>query len=304
MARGIDHVVLAVPELEAARDGFARMGFTPTPPARHPFGTGNVLIQLDRCFVELLAMLEPDRIPEPAPGRFSFAAFARDFLRTQEGLCGLVLESRDARQDAEEFKALGLHGYEPVFFERLAGQPDGTQARVAFTLAFASDPRVADICFFTCQQHAPENFWKPDYQHHGNTAETVLGVVLTAPDPAELLPFLSGFSGVREPRAIDGGAALATPRGVIEVLTPAAVRARYGDAAPDSADTPRMVGLRFGVADVEAARNTLHNGAVVYRETPHGLLVPSTAGWGAMLTFEAAGGRNGTVENVSSGARR
>ena len=303
MARGIDHVVLAVPELEAARDGFARMGFTLTPPAQHPFGTGNVLIQLDRCFIELLAVLEPDHIPEPAPGRFSFAGFARDFLQEKEGLCGLVLESRDARRDAEEFEALGLHGYEPVHFERLAGQPDGTQARVAFTLAFASDPRIPDICFFACQQHAPENFWKPEYRRHANTAETVLGVVIAASDPAELRSFLSGFSGVPEARNLDGGFALATPRGTIEVLTPATVRARYGDAAPDGGEAPRMIGLRFGVADLEAAGAALRNGAAACRETAYGLVVPSAAGWGAMLTFEPGEGHDGAIESARNGAR-
>lgn len=34
--RGIDHLVLCVRDLEAARRRYADLGFTTTPPARHP----------------------------------------------------------------------------------------------------------------------------------------------------------------------------------------------------------------------------------------------------------------------------
>ena len=37
--RGIDHVVIAVNEIENARITFEKMGFKVTPKALHPFGT-------------------------------------------------------------------------------------------------------------------------------------------------------------------------------------------------------------------------------------------------------------------------
>ncbi len=45
--RPIDHLVLAVRDLDAARATYGRLGFTLTPVARHPFGTANSLIQLN-----------------------------------------------------------------------------------------------------------------------------------------------------------------------------------------------------------------------------------------------------------------
>ncbi|MFW6077427.1 MAG: VOC family protein, partial [Hyphomicrobiales bacterium] len=71
--RGIDHLVLAVADLEAARRRYGELGFTLAPPGRHPFGTANSVIQLDGVFLELLSVAEPAEIPPHEDGRFSFA---------------------------------------------------------------------------------------------------------------------------------------------------------------------------------------------------------------------------------------
>jgi len=80
--RGIDHLVIAVRDLEVARQRYAAMGFTLTPVAEHPWGTINSLVQLQGNFLELLAVGNGDNIQEPGPGEFSFGAFNRNFLRT------------------------------------------------------------------------------------------------------------------------------------------------------------------------------------------------------------------------------
>ena len=58
MPRGIDHLVIAVRDLDAARATYQRLGFTLTPEARHPFGTKNALVQLNGAFLELVAMAD------------------------------------------------------------------------------------------------------------------------------------------------------------------------------------------------------------------------------------------------------
>ncbi|MEK7245865.1 MAG: VOC family protein, partial [Pseudomonadota bacterium] len=95
--RGIDHLVLAVRDLEAARDFHARLGFTLTPRARHPFGTDNSLIQFQGSFLELLTVARPADIPSHGPDNFSFAAYNLDFLAQRQGFSMLVFESTDAR---------------------------------------------------------------------------------------------------------------------------------------------------------------------------------------------------------------
>jgi catechol 2,3-dioxygenase-like lactoylglutathione lyase family enzyme len=226
--RGIDHLVLAVADLEAARQRYGDLGFTLTPPGRHPFGTANSLVQLDGAFLELLSIAEPAAIPPHAPGRFSFAAFNRDYLDAGDGFSMLVLDSRDARADAEAFRRAGLVTYEPFDFSRTAELPSGEEAKVGFSLAFTGHPDIDSAAFFTCQQHAPEHFWRPEYQNHENTAHTVQEVCLVADRPLQFAEFLQAFAGSDEVAASDSAVEVATARGHLIVLTGDAFAERYG----------------------------------------------------------------------------
>src|SRR3954452_6180260 len=114
MPRTLDHVVLCVSGLEQARKSYRALGFSLTPPATHPFGTRNSLVQLPgRNFLELLALDENGAIPpHEHPHRFSFGAHNRGFLRRRgEGMSMLALAGSDARADVEEFGSSGLVTY-------------------------------------------------------------------------------------------------------------------------------------------------------------------------------------------------
>src|SRR5687768_8279826 len=115
---GIDHLVLAVRDLDRASALYERLGFTLTPRGEHPWGTANRLVQFDGCFLELLAVSALEKIAAAEPGAFSFGAFNRDFLSRREGLSMLVLDSRDARQDRERFRVAGLETYATFDFGR------------------------------------------------------------------------------------------------------------------------------------------------------------------------------------------
>lgn len=259
--KGIDHLVLCGRDLGAMRDSYAALGFTLTPEARHPFGTGNSLIQLEGCFLELLSVLEPEKITQAGSGRFSFAAFNRDFLARGEGMSMLVLDSSDARADVAAFRAAGLRSYEPFDFERKARLPDGEEVTVAFSLAFATDPALPNIAFFTCQQHAPEHFWKPQYQRHANRALTILDVSLVAERPEKHAAFLSAFAGVRA-EAVAGGITLRTARGNISCITPAAFAKSFG-RVPDIGQGPHFGGFTIGVRRIARLEEAI--GSSAYR---------------------------------------
>ena len=241
--RGIDHVVLATRDLEATRAAWQGLGFTLTPRAQHPFGTDNALIQLHGNFVELLTVARDEQIPPHAPGRFSFGAFNRDFLAGREGFSMLVFDSADAEADRRAFAAAGLRGFERFDFSRQAKLPDGASATVAFSLAFATDPRMPETAFFACQQHAPHYFWKPDYQRHANGAWRIAEVVMAAENPGDLADFFEKLQGRSTVTRDGAGLRVATTRGAIAIETPAALARRYGRDIP--APTPRFVGLKI-----------------------------------------------------------
>ncbi|HET7714428.1 MAG TPA: VOC family protein, partial [Bauldia sp.] len=157
--RPIDHVVVAVRDLELARTAYARLGFTVTPVARHPFGTANALVQLGRAYIELVAVVDESAIPAPVEGVYSFGAFIRDYLAKREGIAMLALNSRDAEADRADFAARDLPVYAPVHFKRLARNPKGEDLEVAFSVAFTSDARMPDAGFLACQHHNPGRLW-------------------------------------------------------------------------------------------------------------------------------------------------
>lgn len=286
-ARGIDHVVWAVRDLDRTAEHIERLGFTLTPRARHPWGTVNRLVQLDGAFLELLSIGEGAEPARAEPGIFSFGAFNRDFLETGEGGSMLALESSDPEADRTAFAAAGLPTYAPFSFERTARSADGTERKVAFDLTFTTDAAASNLGFFTSRHRYPENFWSSAYQAHANTARAVATVVFVMADPADHHVFFSAFTGRREMRASSLGIELATPRGQIQLLTPVAYRSLYGDRAADSlADLPSLAAVRISVADRTALRRILEDGGVAFDDTAAGLVVAGGSNFGLTLAFD------------------
>jgi hypothetical protein len=287
--RGIDHLVLAVRDLESARRTYMRLGFTLTPRAEHPFGTGNSLVQMQGNFLELLTVVDPAKIAPATGDTFSFGGFNRDFLRRREGFSMLVFESADAGADHAAFAAAGLRGYQPFRFERKARLPDGGEATVAFSLAFTTDPRIPEAAFFVCQQHAPQYFWKPEYQLHANGAVAVSEVVMVAGDPPALADFFAGLQGRQAVSVQDGALEVTTVRGRITVLPPDQAAERFrGLPLAGAPDSPHFVGYRIGVRDVEALRMRFDASDIEYRPIGSAVQVAPDIGYGTYIEFAAA----------------
>jgi catechol 2,3-dioxygenase-like lactoylglutathione lyase family enzyme len=288
MNRAIDHLVLCVRDLEAARATYRRLGFTLTPPARHPWGTGNSLVQLQGNFLELLSIAEPEKIEPPSPGQFSFGSFSRSFLEKREGMAMLVFATSDARADQAEFAARGLRTYAPFDFSRRARLPDGSEVTVAFSLAFATDPRMPEAAFFTCQQHAPQYFWKPEYQRQANGARRVVEVVMAAPDPAGLADF---FGMLVEPSAItrqEGQLSVALEGGTLLILDPPRLAARFPRLPlAHLPQTPCFVGYSIGVADLPGVAATLQQNNVAFVTTAGRLRIDAERAFGVVIEFVA-----------------
>ena len=286
--RGLDHVVHVVRDLEAAGELYDMLGFTVGTRNRHPWGTDNRIVQLPGFFVELLEIADAEKIPPQDVTRFSFGAFNRDFLaEVGPGLSMLVLEGRDAAIDKLEFDTAGIGGIDLFSFEREGKRLDGVGVKVAFNLAYARDPASPHAGFFTCQQLFPEHFWSADLQRHMNGAQSVVGVVMTAADPAAHTGFLADFAGMDARRAVEGWYILKTPRGDIDVMSDALFTQRFGVPAP-SGPGLRLAAVRFGVADMERLRRRVSSSRMSVEEIEGVVVVGPKAALGATLVFEAA----------------
>lgn len=289
MKRGIDHLVLSVHDLEKARALYQNLGFTLTPRATHPFGTGNSLVQLKGNFLELAAVLDPAKIPPMTKTRYSFAAFSQGFLVKRQGMSMLVLQSDDAAGDLAEFKQKGLRTYEQVDFSRGATQPDGSEATVSFSLAFFSDERLPETGFFTCQQHAPQYFWKPEYQKHANGAQLASEVFMVADDPAAVRAFFENLFGAADVVAVDGSLCVNTGQGIVTVTTPAGLEARFpGAAIKHATHAPYFAGYRVTVADVAHARARFVRNGVAFTDGEAGPWLRPADALGVLVEFAGA----------------
>jgi Glyoxalase-like domain len=286
--RGIDHLVLCVRSLDAARAAYARMGFTLTPPALHPWGTGNSLVQLQGNFLELLTIADPAKMTPPGPGDFAFGAFNKAFLDRREGFSMLVFASDDARRDQAEFAKSGLETYAPFNFSRKAKLPGGAEATVAFSLAFVTDRRMPEAGFFVCQQHAPEYFWKPEYQAHANGAVAVAEAVMVADEPASLSGLFARLQDEDALSSAPGQLSVQTARGRVVVLDRQRAADRFGNALPRGPATPHFVAYRLAVKDPAATRSLLDAAGVHFRAIQDTIQIAAPDAFGTVIEFAAA----------------
>jgi hypothetical protein len=285
LPRGIDHVVHAVRDLSAAADLYRRLGFTVGAENRHPWGTHNRIVQFPGCFLELLAVVEPEKLGNE-PIAALFGTFNRLFLKRREGLSFLMLESRDAAADAAEFRAAGIAVSDALHFGREGTKPDGSKVKLGFSVAFARDINASEVGFAVSQQHSPENFWAPAFQRHANTASAIAGAVLVAENPSDLHIFLSAFVGERELAATSSGIVAPTPRGDIRVMDPAAFSLHFGVTPPDVSIGARLATVRFAVRDRTALLASLNRADVPFSAQMGAVVIAPDAAFGATLVFE------------------
>lgn len=100
----LDHVIIAVPDLDAAMEDYRVLGFTVIYGGRHASGaTHNALICFsDSTYIELLALVEGAQ-----PGNVN--SLTAQMLQKGEGLVGYALLSQDFQTDIEALRARGVN---------------------------------------------------------------------------------------------------------------------------------------------------------------------------------------------------
>jgi catechol 2,3-dioxygenase-like lactoylglutathione lyase family enzyme len=287
MQRSIDHLVVAVRDLDRAAHLYERLGFQVGGKNRHPWGTENRLIQFDGSFIELIAVGEGADIPPHGPRAFSFGAFIRDYLARREGLAMLALSTVDANSDAASFAKADIGAFEPFFFSRRGRRPDGSETEVAFTLTFAHDPQAPDAGFFVCQHHFPNNFRNAALQTHPNEGEAISAVVLAAEQPQAHRAFLERFAGAAPASKAGHDLSLALSHGRIDVVMPDDAAELYGsiDVDPHRA---AFAAFAVRVPDVRYVAIRLDAGGAPYQHIGSRLVVPASAARGVAIAFEPA----------------
>lgn len=282
MTRGIDHVIHLVRNLDAAASLYEKLGFIVSGRNKHPFGTHNRIVQLDGSYIEILEVAEPEKI-QGESGPVSFPHFHRDFLaRNGEGLSGLVLASADAQADKQLFDKAGFGGF-PVFdLARKGKRPDGSEADLAFSLAFLREPKSRDVLTFVNQAKRPENFWFKELQAHANGVSCVSSAIFTADSPTDHQYFLQAWTGIRDPRSTSLGVVAETPRGSVQIMEARPFEDAFG-LVPVAGDGLRFSAVVFA-GNSAKIRDAVSKSGIATQER-HGRIVVHAHG--AVLAFDA-----------------
>jgi hypothetical protein len=200
----------------------------------------------------------------------------------------LVFATSDAAADAAEFKKSGLESYDVFNFGRQATLPDGSKARVDFSLAFVTEPSMPEAAFFTCQQHAPQYFWRSEYQSHANGATKLVEVVMSAARPADYKTFFERLMRVQAD-LLPSGFSIGEVGEQLVMIDHAAIAARFPEIPQRGAgDTPRFEAYSIESADLSATQSLLASAGVAFRSTPRSLVLPPSAAFGAIIEFRTA----------------
>src|SRR5439155_8963216 len=176
---GVDHVIIGVRDLERARMGWTRLGFTLTPRGRHlGQGTANYCIMFARDYLELLGFVERD----------DYAHRLEAFLARREGAMSLAFAPRETAEEAAAALAkLGLHPSEPRALGRQLELPEGTVVP-RFSLLTLPPAETPDLDCFVCGQLTPELMRRPEWLDHSNGAVGLRAVYVVVAETAPLLP--------------------------------------------------------------------------------------------------------------------
>lgn len=168
MLLGVDHLVVVVPDLQAAIRSYAELGFTVVPGGRHPVGTHNALIAFtDGSYLELIAFYEP------SPEHRWWAP-----LQKGGGLADFCMRTDNLLGDTAAFRQAGVNIADPKPLTRV--RPDGYTLR--WVLSIPRDP-YRGVAPFLIQDETPREERIPRQMTHPNGV-TGIGTVTVAVDEA------------------------------------------------------------------------------------------------------------------------
>ncbi|MEQ1613991.1 MAG: VOC family protein [Hyphomicrobiaceae bacterium] len=244
---GLDHVVVAVRDLDASAKTWAALGFTISPRGLHSahLGSGNYTIMFGPDYVELLGIVTPTE----------HNAGTRAFLEQREGLERSAFTAVDATKGVAELRSKGIAVTGPLDFSRPVELPNGAKSEARFsTMHWPQDEKPGGMRIFACQHLTREVVWIPELQVHQNTAKRIDRVEIVSADPRRSAEHMARLIDQVVVTEVDGfRVASGSTRGAFVFLTEAALRARYRGLDIGTLPTEGAVSLCLRVDDAAAA---------------------------------------------------
>lgn len=277
----LDHLIIGVQDLEAARERWARLGFNSTPRGRHVgWATANYCIMFEEDYLELLGIVDPS----------GFTNGLDELLASRgEGLLGIVLQTSDAEATAAAWQAAGLASAKAGSLMRLLESEDPpVELRFANVMLDPADRPGFNI--FACRHLTPEHLRRPAWLRHPNGALRVAGLTVIADDVEPLARLAEQLVGSAEMTRTDSVRAMQTGTAPIMLATPDdAALLHPGFELPEAAPEPLLALMEIAVADPEETAKFLARQEVAHaRDGDGSVLVAAEHANGVCLAFVPA----------------
>ena len=271
----LDHVIVNLRErLDAGAERWRRLGFTLTPKGFHTLGSSNHLAIFGDDYIELLGV-------EPGNAR-------TDVLDWPEGLNGLAFKCADADAAFAALAKAGAPAEAPLAFSRPVAFQGGA-GEAAFRVVRIPRPEVVSGRVFFCEHLTPDLVWRDEWRSHANGALAIEAALICADRPSALPALFAAMFGADSVRQDADAAVLRAGRVRVEICTPAALTARFGDTLPGAAGrTEWMAALVLQTASLDQAADALHAGGIAIRREADRILVPAAEANQVALEFRVA----------------
>ncbi len=265
----LDHVGVAVHDLDEVQRVYSRLGFTLTPRSIHagsyepggpvkPLGSGNNCAMFQSGYLELLGVTDAGLPNHATP-----------FLEKYQGVHIVAFGLKDAPA-AREVLADRNPGVQQIsMLERDASfGPEGAETRRArFANIYLDDGVIPEAYLIFIEHLTRDVLWQPHLLDHPNGAVAMQEVVFCADDPVAAAGRLSRLLGTSARGKAPETLAIDLPRGRVYVMSPAAL----GEWAPGASPPylPCVAGFGVTVSDLSQTRSYLDKQDIAFRTLPY-----------------------------------
>jgi Glyoxalase-like domain len=275
---GIDHVIVAVRELENARTAWSRLGFTLSPRGRHiGQGTANYCVMFPSDYLELLGIVDAADSVERLDA----------FLARREGPMAAAFAPAGTAEEARAaLLRRQLHPSEPRPLARQIELPQGT-VLPRFSLISLPPDETPGLDSFLCSHLTPALMRRPEWLAHPNGAIGLRAVHVLVESTAPLLPAYDRLFGIVQVTSTDAVAVVHIGRQRLVFSTPDDFQTMHPGIEIDRGfSPPGIVALELGVERLQRTIDHLTQRHVAFDEMPGGTLaVPAREASGAVLLF-------------------
>ena len=276
---GIDHTLIKVDDLEAARTVYQRLGFAPTPRGRHPqWGTGNYCLMLAEGYLELIGVVDQ--------AEYDANAANRSPRRSEQGLSAIALATDDADIAKASLADAGIEADGPKDLSRLLEAVDGDREPRFHILRLPPDA-TPGMPMFLCRHLTPDLVRRPVWTTHRNGARRIKSIAVPVDDAPGLVAAYQRLFGHGAVTPTNNIVAVHAGGATIMFAGDEDLEALYPDLLPDPGEAPYPAVITLEVDDVALTGRVLADAGFPLVRDARAVMVGAEDACGVALVFAA-----------------